>query len=107
MRDVLSFLAGSYDFVEDGGQGMRRVFTWRRENATEATVSEGAKFVCPLTFLEGHRRNFVPITALSIILETATITWTIYRKSVVTVGTLGCVVNISYRVNGPNIDKMI
>jgi hypothetical protein len=54
MGDVLSFLAGYYDFVKGGGDGLRRVFTWRRENATEATVIEGAPFVCRLTLLEGH-----------------------------------------------------
>ena len=53
MRGALSFLAGSYDFVEEGGrEGVRRVFTWRREDATEATAIEGAKFVCLLTLLE-------------------------------------------------------
>ncbi len=52
MRGVLSFLAGSYDFVEGGGDGVRRVLTWRREDATEATIKEGALFVCLLTLLE-------------------------------------------------------
>jgi hypothetical protein len=52
MRGALSFLAGSYDFVEGGGDGVRSVFTWRREDATEATVSKGAPFICLLTLLE-------------------------------------------------------
>jgi hypothetical protein len=38
--------------VEEGGDGVRRVFTWRRENALEATVIEGAPFVCLMTLLE-------------------------------------------------------
>jgi hypothetical protein len=54
MRSVLSFLAGSYEFVEGGGDGVRRVFTWRREDATEATVIEGAPFVCLLALFKGH-----------------------------------------------------
>jgi hypothetical protein len=52
MRGALSFLAGSYDFVEGGEDGTRRVFTRRREDATEATVKEGAEFVFLLTLLE-------------------------------------------------------
>jgi hypothetical protein len=52
MRGVLSFLAGSYDFVEGGRDGVSRVFTWRREDATEATVRGGAQLVCLLTLLE-------------------------------------------------------
>ncbi len=53
MRGALSFLAGSYDFVEGEGGGVGGiVFTWRREDATEATVIGGAPFVCLLTILE-------------------------------------------------------
>jgi hypothetical protein len=52
MWGALSFLAGSYDFVEGSGDGLRRVFTWKREDAAEATVKEGATFVCLLTLLE-------------------------------------------------------
>jgi hypothetical protein len=52
MRGALSFLSGSYDFVDGGGDEVKGVFTWRREDATEATVKEGASFVCLLTLLE-------------------------------------------------------
>jgi hypothetical protein len=37
---------------EGGGDGVRRVFTWRREDATEATVKGGAPFVCLPTLLK-------------------------------------------------------
>jgi hypothetical protein len=52
MRGALPFLAGSYYFVEGNGDEVMRVFTWRREDATEATIKEGAPFVCLLTLLE-------------------------------------------------------
>jgi hypothetical protein len=52
MRGALSFLVGSYHFVEGGGDWVRRVFTRRREDALEAAVKEGAQFVCLLTLLE-------------------------------------------------------
>jgi hypothetical protein len=46
------------------------------------------------------------MTALPIInVEAATIAWNF--EIVVPVSTLGCVVSISYRVNGPNVDTMI
>jgi hypothetical protein len=52
MRSALSFLAGSFGIVEEGEDGVRRVFTWRKEDATEATVRGGAPFVSLLTLLE-------------------------------------------------------
>jgi hypothetical protein len=54
MQGVLSILAGSYDLVEGDGDGASRVFTWRREDATEATVRERALFISLLTLLERH-----------------------------------------------------
>jgi hypothetical protein len=45
-------LATSFDFAERDGDGVGRVFTWRRGNAIEATVKEGANFVCLLTLLK-------------------------------------------------------